>query len=354
MTIKITKGDLLRQEVDAIVNTVNCVGVMGKGIALQFKQKWPENYKAYAKSCKAKQLRPGKMLVHNLGALAGKPNLIINFPTKDHWRGKSKIEFIEDGLDDLVRVIREYGIRSIAIPPLGCGNGGLDWSVVRALIESRLKQFDNQLEVRLFAPSGAPDASAMVVRTERPRMTAGRAVLVKLLSAYRETGYRLSKIEVQKLGYFAHLADVLPGLKYGKNQYGPFSYPLNKALEAMNGHYIAGVGDNDKSEAQISVIEGTIEEADAFLENEPYVFEALKRIEHLIDGFETPYGMELLATVHWVVKHDVSSTTVENVAEGIYHWEPSKPAWGKRKKSLMQESHIKIALDRLQSTGWIQ
>lgn len=353
MTIKITKGDLLSQEVDAIVNTVNCVGVMGKGIALQFKLKWPNNFREYQKACKAKQIRPGHLFVHALGTLAGKPNFIINFPTKDHWRGKSELKFIEDGLYDLVNVIRKYDIRSIAIPPLGCGNGGLNWSVVRPLIEKHLEKFDNQLEVRLFEPCGAPAASAMVVRTERPKMTAGRAVLIKLLSIYRETGYRLSKVEVQKLGYFAHIANVLPGLKYGKNQYGPFSYPLNKALEAMNGHYISGVGDNDKSEAQISVMEGTLEEADYFIENEPYVLESLKRIERLIDGFETPYGMELLATVHWVVKHDISPPTLENVIEGIYHWEPSKPAWGKRKKLLMQESHIRIALDRLQNTGWI-
>ncbi|MEQ1789320.1 MAG: macro domain-containing protein [Rickettsiales bacterium] len=354
MTIKIIQGDLLSQEVDAIINTVNCVGVMGKGIALQFKLKFPNNFKQYEKSCKTKELHTGKMLVHDLGGLVSKPRYIINFPTKDHWRGKSKLEFIEQGLDDLVRVIREYGIRSIAIPPLGCGNGGLNWSVVLPLIEQKLNQFGEQLEVRLFEPKSAPEAADMIIRTERPRMTAGRAILIKLISAYGDAGYLLSKIEVQKLGYFAYVSGIMPKLNYGKNQYGPFSYDLNKALDAMNGHYIIGVGDNDKSEAQISVIDDAINSSEEFLENEPHAFEALNRIKQLIDGFETPYGMELLATVHWVAQNDVTEITVSNVAQGIHNWDTKNPAWGERKKKLMEEAHIRVALERLQNTDWVQ
>jgi O-acetyl-ADP-ribose deacetylase (regulator of RNase III) len=127
---------LLKQDnVDAIVNTVNCVGVMGKGIALQFKNKWPANFTAYAAACKAGQVRPGRMLVFDSGGLV-KPNFIINFPTKDHWRGSSKIDFIRDGLVDLVAQVKRLRIRSIAVPPLGCGNGGLNWADVRPLIEA--------------------------------------------------------------------------------------------------------------------------------------------------------------------------------------------------------------------------
>ena len=119
MTVTISQGDLLRQDdVDAIVNTVNCVGVMGKGIALQFKNKWPENFRAYEAACKDQQVRLGRMFVFDSGGLV-KPNYIINFPTKDHWRGKSRIEFIRDGLVDLVAQVKRLHIRSIAIPPLG-------------------------------------------------------------------------------------------------------------------------------------------------------------------------------------------------------------------------------------------
>ncbi len=155
MSMVITSGDLLKVEADAIVNTVNCVGVMGKGIALQFKKKWPENFKAYEKACKAGSIRPGSMFVHELGRLAGKPYFIINFPTKDHWRGKSELSFIEDGLKDLVRMVREHGIRSIAIPPLGCGNGGLDWSVVKPLIEQAFLPLIGEVDVLAYAPDGA-------------------------------------------------------------------------------------------------------------------------------------------------------------------------------------------------------
>ena len=156
--IKLTQGDLLKQDdVDALVNTVNCVGVMGKGIALQFKNKWPANFTAYAAACKAGDVRPGRMFVFDSGAFM-KPNFIINFPTKDHWREASKMEFIRDGLVDLVEHIRRLGIRSVAVPPLGCGNGGLNWSEVRPLIEHAFDALPN-VEVRLFEPAGAPTAA---------------------------------------------------------------------------------------------------------------------------------------------------------------------------------------------------
>ena len=155
MSIALAHGDLLKQDdVDAIVNTVNCVGVMGKGIALQFRNKWPENFHAYEIACKAKKVRPGTMFVFDSGGLV-KPNFIINFPTKDHWRGKSSLKFIRAGMSDLVAHIRRLGIRSIAIPPLGCGNGGLHWDDVRPVIESAFVELP-EVDVRLFPPDGAP------------------------------------------------------------------------------------------------------------------------------------------------------------------------------------------------------
>ncbi len=160
MTVSIFRGDLLKQDdVDAIVNTVNCVGVMGKGIALQFKNKWPGNYKIYRAACEAGEVRVGKMLVFDCGGLV-KPNYIINFPTKDHWRGKSEIEFIEKGLVDLINQVKRLGIKRIAVPPLGCGNGGLLWVQVRPLIEEAFAAVPD-VEVRLFEPVGAPPPSEM-------------------------------------------------------------------------------------------------------------------------------------------------------------------------------------------------
>jgi O-acetyl-ADP-ribose deacetylase (regulator of RNase III) len=151
-----TQGDILCDDSEAIVNTVNCVGVMGRGIALQFRNAYPENFKAYQKACQRNEVQPGKMFVFETNELTN-PRYIINFPTKRHWRGKSRMEDIENGLIGLVEVLREKGIRSVAIPPLGCGLGGLNWAEVRPRIEVALAPLE-VLEVSIYAPSGAPAA----------------------------------------------------------------------------------------------------------------------------------------------------------------------------------------------------
>lgn len=143
-------GNLLEADTEAIVNTVNTVGVMGKGIALQFKQAWPENFKAYAKACKAGEVLPGQMLVHELSGMLN-PRFVINFPTKRHWRDKSRLEDIENGLFALAGEIRKRNIKSIAIPPLGCGLGGLDWEMVRPKIEATFSELPD-VQVFLYEP----------------------------------------------------------------------------------------------------------------------------------------------------------------------------------------------------------
>ena len=151
MSVQIASGDLLEQRVDAIVNTVNTIGVMGKGIALQFKRRWPANAKAYETACKRGDVVPGKMFLFDNGGLVD-PKFIINFPTKRHWRQPSRIKDIETGLVDLLAVVKRHSIRSIAIPPLGCGNGGLNWEDVRPRIEAAFAGLP-ELDVRLFSPS---------------------------------------------------------------------------------------------------------------------------------------------------------------------------------------------------------
>jgi O-acetyl-ADP-ribose deacetylase (regulator of RNase III) len=354
MPIHVLKGDLLKQETDAIVNTVNCVGVMGKGIALQFKRRWPENFKAYARACMAGQIKTGKMFVYDLGTLHnGKPEFIINFPTKNHWREKSKLSYIEDGLQDLVKVIHALKIKSIAIPPLGCGNGGLEWNVVRNLVEATLAPLN--VDIQLFSPSGAPDPKTMVARTKKPTMTLGRAILIKLLSVYRELDYSLSKIEIQKLCYFSRESGEIAfnKLNYEKNQYGPYANNLRFALNDMEGHYIQGVGDNDTAMPQIALMSGALEEAEKFLINFPENNQRIQDVASLIEGFETPYGMELLSTVHWVVVKDGIGNNSDKVVQGVYSWNLDKPEWNERKKTLMPEPHIFMALNRLKEKGWI-
>ena len=177
--IREARGNLLEADAEALVNTVNTVGFMGKGIALQFKRAFPENFRAYQQAVKRGEVQPGKMLVFRTGRLTN-PRFIINFPTKRHWRGRSRVTDIEAGLTALVAEVRRLGIGSIAVPPLGCGNGGLDWSDVRPRIERSLSTLTD-VDVQLFAPMGAPPPSRIPVRTAAPTVTVARALLVKLM-----------------------------------------------------------------------------------------------------------------------------------------------------------------------------
>lgn len=344
MTIISTKGDLLKQQdVDAIVNTVNCVGVMGKGIALQFKKKWPDNFKAYAAACKNKEVTLGQMFIFELGALAT-PRYIVNFPTKDHWRSSSKIEDIEVGLQSLVEDIRRYDIRSIAIPPLGCGLGGLPWPDVKALIVRYLGQLDN-LEVRLFEPNDAIQAKDIETNTAKPKMTAGRAAILALLETYRSVNFGLSKIEVQKLAYFLQEAGENMRLQFKKHTYGPYADALRHALNSMDGHYIQGVGDG-VVESEISPIDSALQDAKLYLANSNEGINArIQRVNELIDGYQSPYGVELLSTVHWVHKNEGAANPIE-AHQAILHWND-------RKKALMTPQHVEAAWNRLQQAGWI-
>lgn len=347
MTIQLIQGDLLKQDdVDAIVNTVNCVGVMGKGIALQFRNKWPANNRAYEQACKAEQVKLGTMFVFDCGGLV-KPNFIINFPTKGHWRAKSEIRAIQDGLKDLITQVQRLQIKSIAIPPLGCGNGGLDWDDVRPLIVDAFRALP-EVEVRLFEPVGAPAAKAMEVRTPKPKMTPGRAAILKVLDTYRELGYGLSKIEVQKLAYFLQEAGQGLKLTFVAHEYGPYSDQLRHVLNKMEGHYIRGVGDG-VVDAEIEPMPEALTEADAFLataEDGAQLNHRVAKVAQLIDGFQSPYGMELLATVYWVTRH---APFAHNPAEALQ----AIRNWNDRKRQLMQSEHVEIAWRRLVDEGWI-
>ena len=199
--IEYKTGDILAEQAEALVNTVNCVGIMGRGVALQFKRAFPENFKAYAARCKRNEMQPGCVFVFETGTLLP-PHYIINFPTKRHWRGKSRIEDIESGLVSLKEEIRSRGIRSIAIPPLGSGLGGLDWLEVRTRLEAALKELGD-VNIVIFEPGGPVDKRVKHL-SDAPKMTAGRAVLVGLMDRYL-LGLLdpfVTLLEVHKLMYF--------------------------------------------------------------------------------------------------------------------------------------------------------
>ena len=333
-------GNLLESEADALVNTVNTVGVAGKGVALQFRQAYPDNYQAYALAAKHGEVIPGRMFVWETGHLE-KPRFIINFPTKRHWRGNSRIEDIRDGLQDLVRCIAKYHITSVAIPPLGCGNGGLRWDDVRKLIVEALQPVN--AEVRIYPPAGAPPADEMPVRSRRPEMTLGRAALLMLMKQYRDSDwFRLSALEVQKLAYFLQESGVSLSLNFKRAQYGPYAENLNHALIRMEGHYVRGYGDRS-SVPRLSVLDGAYESAAQYLGDDSPVSDRLKLVAELIDGWETPYSLELLATVHWALtKTDPKLSARAAVCSYVARWTP-------RKAQLFKQSQVNRAIDHLVS-----
>jgi O-acetyl-ADP-ribose deacetylase (regulator of RNase III) len=338
------KGNLLQADVEALVNTVNCVGVMGKGIALQFKQAFPANYQQYKKACDAHLLKLGEVLVVHTDQREH-PIYIINFPTKYHWKGKSRLQDIQLGLQSLVRQVRLLGVESIAIPPLGCGNGGLDWAEVKPMIETAFAELPN-LRVVLFEPGSVPDADEMPVRTSPPRMNRTRALLISLLRRYREVGYKSSLLEVQKLLYFLQLAGEPLKLKYVASKYGPYAEKANFVLQRMEGHFIKGYGDRN-SPSGIYILPEAVVAASTLLASEESAQERLERVSRLIDGFETPYGMELLATVHWVAHED------EQAARDVNSVIQKVQSWSQRKSDLFTPTHIIMAWEWLHEEGWL-
>ena len=343
--ITITRGNIIEADAEALVNTVNCEGFMGKGIALQFKKAFPANFEAYKRACRAGEVRPGRMFVFATGSTVD-PKYIINFPTKRKWREKSRMEYIESGLAALVEELRRLKISSVAVPPLGCGHGGLNWQEVRPLMESVLGALPD-VRIILFEPVGSPEAKAMPVRTKRPRLTLARALLIELMQQYANRAYRLTLLEIQKLAYFLQESGQRLRLNYTPHLYGPYAHNLNKVLEMLEGHFIQGYGDSQKPDVEIELLPGAFEESHRFLESNADATERLRRVADLIDGFETPYSMELLASVHWVACHaQPPARDAEEAVHAIHEWDD-------RKRDLFKPEHIRIAWNRLAEEGWL-
>lgn len=343
--IEYTHGNILDSDAEALVNTVNCVGVMGRGIALQFKKAFPENFKAYAAACRREEVQPGRLFVHETSQLAP-PRYIINFPTKRHWRGKSRIEDIEAGLEALVRLIRERGIRSIALPPLGCGLGGLEWPEVRRRMEAALEDLPD-VRIEIYEPQGAPPSDVMARTREVPRMTSGRAALIGLMDRYRAglLDPFVTLLEVHKLIYFMQEAGEPLRLRYRKGPYGPYAENLRHVLHAVEGHFIAGYDDGgDRPDKRLTLVPGAVEEADRALQEHPSTRARFARVSSLLEGFESPFGLELLSTVHWVMNREGARST-EDIERRTYAWNPRKRQFTPRQ--------IALAAAVLEDRGWI-
>jgi len=344
--IELKRGDILKADAEALVNTVNCVGVMGRGIAMQFRKVFPECFKAYEAACKRKELRPGKMHVCDLNRFEN-PRIVINFPTKRHWKGKSKLEDIEAGLAALAALVRERHIHSIAIPPLGCGLGGLDWEDVRPRIEEAFARMED-VDVLVFEPKGAPAPEAMARDAKAPRMTVGRAALLELMRRYLGALMDpfVTLLEVHKLMYFMQSAGERLRLRYEKGPYGPYAKNLRHVLSHIEGHFVTGYGDaEDAPDRRIELKPEAARQAEEFLQAHPATQERFDRVVDLINGFETPYGMELLSTLHWVAIHEGASEPDEAIAKTY--------AWNDRKR-MFRPAHIHKAWDVLHRKGWLR
>lgn len=346
-------GDLLAADTQALVNTVNCVGVMGKGIALQFKRRFPENFTTYEKACKRGEVAIGTMFVTDTGQLDG-PGCIINFPTKKHWRSPSSLSYVTEGLADLIRVIRERQITSIAIPPLGAGNGGLNWHEVEPLI---IKAFDAlpDVHVVLYAPAGGVRS---IAAPQQIRMTWGRAMVLAALRGYLhqrraaepwEDTTGVSHLEIQKLMYFANVFEPRLGLEFEPNRYGPYSDKVRHLLQGMEGAYTQGLGDATAAALNldpISITDKGIRELNEFIEADPHasrVTTTINAVLRAINGFEGAYGVELLASTHWVATRQGAR-------------EPSAAAsavrtWTQRKGRIYTDDRVRVALHRVLQTA---
>lgn len=341
--IEYKHGDILQADAEALINTVNCMGVMGRGIALQFKNVFPENFRAYVKACKNNEVQPGSMFVFKTEQLAN-PRYIINFPTKRHWRDKSRMEDIESGLRALISTVRTYDIRSIAIPPLGSGLGGLDWKLVKHRIEAAV-QVLTDVHIVIYEPSGPPKKIAR--NREIPAMTPGRAALVELVNRYLKglLDPIVTLLEVHKLMYFMQAAGEPLRLNYRKAIYGPYAENLRHVLNKIEGHLVCGYAEGgDNPEKQLKLVPGAAQDAARFLEQHPDTRDRFNKVAELVEGFETPFGLELLSTVHWVITKD-NAQSIQDVIQHIY-------AWNDRKRQFTPRQ-IALAVDVLSQKGWV-
>ena len=334
MKLQFKTGDILSEEVEAVVNSVNCVGVMGRGIALQFKNAYPANFKAYATACRQHLVEPGRMFVQETHQLAG-PRWIINFPTKRHWKSKSRLEDIQAGLEDLVATIDQLGIRSIALPPLGSGLGGLDWSEVRHRIERELGRLEH-VEIVVFEPGGGPVDDRPNPSAAAPGMTLPEAIVVELMSRFTESLLDpfVTLLGVHKLMYFVQEDGEHMNLRFTRHLYGPYAENLRHLLLKINGHFVTSYSNKgDAPHDPIWVVPGARQDARRLLLDQSQPLKRIDRVMDLVEGFETANGLELLASVHWAIEKEPDRLT-NGLVQYIHDWHPRKRRFSERQINL--------------------
>jgi O-acetyl-ADP-ribose deacetylase (regulator of RNase III) len=337
--IHYVEGNILESSAQALVNTVNTVGVMGKGIALQFKNAFPQNFRCYAKAYKAGDVRIGQMFLTKDENLATGEKTIINFPTKTDWRKPSEYAYIEQGLADLVRVIQENNITSLALPPLGAGNGGLDWERVRRMIEEKLSCLD--ADVYIYQPNYKIKE---VLKKERAKLTDARALMLFVLHDLVKQGEFVSEFSSEKVCYFLQRfgARKYFNLDFKPDFYGPYSGKVRHVLYVLNGSYIMGYSDKDRKPFEPLVLV-----SDAWASIEEYIInsaelrEIVSKTTCFLRGFYSDFALELLSTVDYIT---LTHNTFDR--DAIIN---ALDTWSNRKRSLFSNHrYIDISLKRLE------
>jgi len=319
--IKYKIGNIFESEAQALVNTVNTIGVMGKGIALQFKKAFPNNFKAYYKACKNNEVAIGKLFVTRDSNLTSGEKLIINFPTKKHWRNPSEYSFVEEGLDDLIRVIENKNIKSIAIPPLGSGNGGLKWEKVKKIIEDKLDHLD--IDIFFFEPNAFIKEK---LKKERVKLTNARALLLYLLFDLVKNGEYVSEFSSEKICYFLQKfgAKKFFKLNFTPNFYGPYSGKVRYVLNALNGSYIMGYSDmNKKPFEPLTLVADSYDSVKKFVEEKEDLQQIAKQTSAFLNGFYSDFSLELLSSVDYIIETK-KTFDKEIISQELEQWSDRK------------------------------
>jgi O-acetyl-ADP-ribose deacetylase (regulator of RNase III) len=358
--VSVRIGDLFHSHAQTLVNTVNCVGVMGKGIALGFKQRFPEMYDDYERRCQRKEVRLGHPYVYK----QDNQPWVLNFPTKDHWRGVSRISDIARGLEFLAAHYKEWGITSLAVPPLGCGNGQLDWTVVGPTLYRYLSKLE--IPVELYAPDKTPKeqltlgflqgekaSEAEAPRDREPlRVDAWAVAIVGVLSRIaREPFHRpIGRVSFQKIAYFLSEAGLPTELKYERGSYGPFSPQLKSILgRLINNGLVVEV---ERKGGMFEVKPGpTYRDAREHFKNQLREWvPMIERVADLLLRFPTTADLEIGATAVFVAKKLMGDTgsvaTEREVFEGVMTWKA-------KRRPPVNPDHVALAVRELAVMGWI-
>lgn len=345
------KGDLLNDDAQALVNTVNTVGVMGKGIALQFKEKFPDNYNIYRKLCKEGKFNIGQLLITKCN-LINTDKFIINFPTKTTWKKPSEYEYIEKGLIELKKKIIELEIKSIAIPPLGSHNGGLDWNRVKQMILKALN--DIECDIRIYEPS---EAIIERIKSERIKLTPARAMLLDVLHDVVSYGEFISLFTAEKVVYFLQRfgAQKEFNIKFDRGYYGPYSGgKIAHVMYYLNGSYIKGMaGMQKKPFESIWILDDTIQYVNDFL-NDPnnIIYKTIcNKTKNFLRGYYANYSLELLSTIDYIL-NEQKKQNIENLdnIQLINYINDNISDWNSRKQMMFTGSkYIPKILQHLQN-----